>query len=130
MCAIFRPTKTHFVAEVVEPRGWKWNWTAVVCAVDRRAFAICTSPCGAIAAQLKEEKMIARQADQMGCGRGCLAGVVWMNLDRAAGRGCQIRPVSGSDVLVEGQRPVDKPSCVRRRPFGQVHTRTQTRNGR
>lgn len=71
--------------------------------------------------------MIARQADQMGArggGRGLLARIVWMNLDRATGRGWKISAVSGSDVLVEGRRPVVSPSCVRPRPVGQVHTQT------
>lgn len=68
--------------------------------------------------------MIIRQVDRMGVegGRGLLARIVWMNMDRATGRGWKISPVSGSDVLVEGQRPVVSPSCVRPRPFGQVHT--------
>lgn len=60
----------------------------------------------------------------MGGGRGVLAGVVWMNLDMATGRSCQISPVSGSDVLVEGQRAVASASCARLRPFGKVHTQT------
>lgn len=40
--------------------------------------------------------MIARQADQMGArgggGRGLLARIVWMNLDRATGRGGKLVP--------------------------------------
>lgn len=63
----------------------------------------------AVAAQSKEEKMIVREIRWRG-GRGVLAGVVWTNLDRTTGRGCQISPVSGSGVLVEGQRPVVSPS--------------------
>ena len=82
----------------------------------------------------KKRKMIARQADRMGGGgRGCLAGIVWMNLDRAAGRGCQIRAVSGSDVLVEGQRPVDQQSVLCQspsvRPSAHTDADTDTQSG-
>ena len=86
----------------------------------------------AVVAQSKEEKMIARQGDRMVGGRGVLAEIIGTNLDRATGRGCQISPVSGSGVLVEGQRQVVSPPCVRPCPFGQAHTQTQqtqTRSG-
>lgn len=129
MCAISRPTKTHFIAKAVEPRhGITLQWWVV----DRSALAVHAHHRDAVAAQSKEEKMIARQADQMGArggGRGLLARIVWMNLDRATGRGWKISAVSGSDVLVEGRRPVVSPSCVRPRPVGaSAHTDAKYRH--